>query len=153
MVKACVLQRVAALHHKAFGVSYDEFLSRLRDGLHDGLVEGFVRAEALSDAANADALVALQSAAPAYSFCLESSQARISGPYCRRLSSALARIGGYWDGAGGLNRKCFIVPSASWPAVLQAFKAAEKAREVDAQLLGDSVNVLKARGQRFLRSA
>jgi hypothetical protein len=132
MVDDAVLGKVAALHARAFGQAPECFVEKLRAGHHAGLVQGYMKMLAHRQDVEVGARQEAARVATGYALVWSDLEVLIRGPYCRHLSKTLLVLGGYWDGEGGRNRRCFVVQGASGMQIAQAFSRAAAAQASEA---------------------
>jgi hypothetical protein len=139
-----VLRRVAELHAPAFRVSPQALFEELGNGRHAGLVHGYLKAQ--QQRLNDEGTARRRAAEKALGFDLEwcQDELHIRGRYCRHLSKVLLSLGGYWDGEGGLNRRCFIVPKAKGEEISKAFDRRQASMAKEAAILAQGRQVSSA---------
>ncbi len=147
------LSVIARIQAGAFGVTEEVMLERLRAGKYPALVRGYL-AQRQEQGDRREILVArLRALAAGYSFQQSDDGVLIIGPYCADLSKLLSGHDGYWDGVGGKNRQCFVLPNGSLSLLLRLFERRERHLAKRADLASAACTVSAARREGFLRSA
>lgn len=144
---------IARLQASVFGVTEEVMLDRLRAGRYPALIQGYRAQLQKQGERRAVMLARLRAISQGYSFQQADEGVLILGPYCADLSKLLSGHDGYWDGAGGRNRQCFVLPNGSLSLLLRLFERRVKLLAKRAELASSARTVSAARLEGFLRSA
>lgn len=134
---ATLARRVAAAYYQTHrdmlppDLSLGDFKRAMLRGEYPDLVKAAVDAAARAGSEKArsaqsgvEAIADL--AIPGYVISVEDQRIIISGPFSEDLHVRLKRLGGYWDGANGTNRKAWIVPAEKGASLKRVFANARQ---------------------------